>query len=442
ENHILMTETSRYLTNELLAKYYNNNKLKLPNEFNNNINGFHNWMLEHLHELFVDYFNEYNSRPYQGYAIMPLLNLYSFSTNKKVKEASKMILDLLSTIFAIQSNKGRRSVPFRRQIVYEPLDSIIPGDGEIARHALLSGELSFYNGEGDSKVINYGTQFMVVSAISDYIIPDFILDLIIKNNHNSFFQILNHQTPEIYFNSPNFLVSAGGIHVNRLDGATKQNDGWARPTTLIPTNDNHHTLSSWFHFSGNKKRLRRKNTCVYKNFACGLNFKEPNNISEACKIKQGNWTFYNFDRPDCNLNYDLHLAVFSKKCDSWKCKRRARNFALWEVREKSEISFSNFMKKIMVNNSNFSSKKINTYKMTDGTKIKFKIMPFLNKAWEIISINDKKVLRNFKKWKLFSGDIIRSTKPGKVLISNPNLNKSILLDFSNKLVPKIKVIIN
>ena len=100
------------------------------------------------------------------------------------------------------------------------------------------------------------------------------------------------------------------------------------------------------------------------------------------------------------------------------------------------------MKKIMVNNSNFSSKKINTYKMTDGTKIKFKIMPFLNKAWEIISINDKKVLRNFKKWKLFSGDIIRSTKPGKVLISNPNLNKSILLDFSNKLVPKIKVIIN
>jgi len=78
----------------------------------------------------------------------------------------------------------------------------------------------------------------------------------------------------------------------------------------------------------------------------------------------------------------------------------------------------------------------------NGTKIKFKIMPFLNKAWEIISINDKKVLRNFKKWKLFSGDIIRSTKPGKVLISNPNLNKSILLDFSNKLVPKIKVIIN
>lgn len=442
ENHILMTETSRYLTNELLAKYYKDNKLKLPNEFNNNINGFHNWMLEYLHELFVNYFNEYNSRPYQGYAVMPLLNLYSFSTNKKVKKASKMILDLLSTIFATQSNKGRRSVPFRRQIVYEPLDSIIPGDGEIVRHALLSGELSFYNGSKESKVINYGTQFMVVSAISDYIIPDFILDLIIKNNHNSFFQILNHQTPELYFNSPSFLVSGGGIHINRLDGATKQNDGWARPTSLIPTDDNNHTLSSWFRFLGNKKRLRRKNTCVYKNFACGLDFKEPSNISQSCKIKQGSWTFYNFDRQGCNLNYGFHLAVYSKKCDSWKCKKRSSNFGFWEVREKSEISFSNFMKKIMVNNSNFYSKKVNTYIMTDGTKVKFNIMPFFNKTWEVISINNKKVLRNFNKWKLFDGDIIKSIRPGEVLLNNPNLNKSILLDFSNKLLPKRKVIIN
>jgi len=442
ENHILMTETSRYLTNELLATYYKNNKLKLPKKLNNNINGFNNWMLEYLHELFVNYFNEYNSRPYQGYAIMPLLNLYSFSTNKKVKEASKMILDLLSTIFATQSNKGRRSVPFRRQITYEPLDSIIPGDGEIARHALLSGELSFYDGDQDSRVINYGTQFMVVSAISDYVIPDFILDLIIKTNHNSFFEILSHQTPEVYYSSPSFLVSAGGIHINRLDGATKQNDGWSRPTTLIPTYDNNHTLSSWFRFLGNKKRLHRKNTCVYKNFSCGLNFKEPNEIPNACKVKYGDWTFYNFDRPNCNLNYGFHLAVFSKKCDSWRCKKRASNFGLWEVREKSEISFSNFMKKIIVNNSDFYSKKVNTFNMSDGTKIKFKIMPFLHKTWEIISVNNKKVLRNFKKRKLFSGDIIKSIEQGKILISNPKLNKSLLLDFSNKLLPKRKVIIN
>ena len=41
---------------------------------------------------------EYNSRLYQGYALMPITNLAGFSKNKKVKAAAQDILDHLSEI--------------------------------------------------------------------------------------------------------------------------------------------------------------------------------------------------------------------------------------------------------------------------------------------------------------------------------------------------------
>ena len=55
ENHILMTETSRYLTNDLLKSYYQSKKMPEAKIYDNEINGFDDWIINHLNELKVNF---------------------------------------------------------------------------------------------------------------------------------------------------------------------------------------------------------------------------------------------------------------------------------------------------------------------------------------------------------------------------------------------------
>ena len=120
---------------------------------------------------------------------------------------------------------------------------------------------------------------------------------------------MNHQTPEIYYQSKNFLISAGGVHVNRLDGATKLNDGWAMPTTLMTSSNNTFQISDLFRFKGNKHRLKRRNTCVFKNFACGMNFEFPRNFNQKCGRKLNGYQFYDLSTVDCGQHGDILMAL-------------------------------------------------------------------------------------------------------------------------------------
>ena len=62
ENHVLMVNISKYLTNQL--KGVDNSK-----------NGFDLWMREHMDIFLDEFFDEYNSRPYQQYALAPILSV-------------------------------------------------------------------------------------------------------------------------------------------------------------------------------------------------------------------------------------------------------------------------------------------------------------------------------------------------------------------------------
>ena len=105
--------------------------------------------------------------PYQGYALMPITNLAGFSKNKLVKKAAQDILDHLSETYLTQSAGMIRNVPFRRQIVYETKDDLVVGDGEIARHAYLTGITDFYRKIDNIPFVKYGKNFMLITAIAD-----------------------------------------------------------------------------------------------------------------------------------------------------------------------------------------------------------------------------------------------------------------------------------
>src|SRR5262245_39239201 len=113
ENHILMTETSRYLTNQLLAREAGS---AVAAAFDNARNGMNDFMLSHLQKFLKNDFQEFNARRYQGLSIMAIENLFDFADDARVHRAAGILLDYLSAKFAVSSNGLRRIAPFRRKI--------------------------------------------------------------------------------------------------------------------------------------------------------------------------------------------------------------------------------------------------------------------------------------------------------------------------------------
>ena len=73
ENHILMTEGSRFLKNQWLMKHGNTDP-----KYDNKMNGVSKKLKIFLEEIETYGFYEFNSAPYLGYTYCALLNLYEF----------------------------------------------------------------------------------------------------------------------------------------------------------------------------------------------------------------------------------------------------------------------------------------------------------------------------------------------------------------------------
>src|SRR5262249_4224417 len=117
ENHIMMIESARYLTNQLLYKRTGDHK------FDNARNGMDDWMLKHLQNFLKTDFIEYNARPYQDETTFALLNLASYASTKnkssaRVHTAARMVLDYVMAKVAVSSNDSRRCVTYRRKSSY------------------------------------------------------------------------------------------------------------------------------------------------------------------------------------------------------------------------------------------------------------------------------------------------------------------------------------
>ena len=115
ENHDLMEEVSQYLTNQLLAELAENEG---NTKFDNDLNGNNDFMMEYLAHFFEEGFYEYNSRPYQGFTVLPLSLLSDYAQSPGVALAAEMLLDVISGWTAVQTNNLRRFMPFRRQRDY------------------------------------------------------------------------------------------------------------------------------------------------------------------------------------------------------------------------------------------------------------------------------------------------------------------------------------
>ena len=270
ENHVLMIETSRYLTNQLLSldlwqrdAWKDVDALRgqvdadLPAgisgsmrdtlidaivrqlNFDNESNGMNAWMLQHLQRFLQFDFWEYNARPYQSYSMAALQNLYDYAWDERVKSAARMVLDYVSSKVAVSSNGLRRVPPFRRLREHVTDTKLYDDDSEPQTWRFVAlagvppglaavGNMGAWGGRGD----------MMLAGLSSYRVPEIVLDILLDKSHNEYFQQFHHgdRPPvpvppevhalmarfgtsvgtipggvEIYASSRDFLLTAGGI---------------------------------------------------------------------------------------------------------------------------------------------------------------------------------------------------------------------------------------
>lgn len=454
ENHILQTQISRYLTNQLLLEVHPENQ----QEYNNTFNGNTNWMLEYLSSFLRDYFYEYNSRPYQTFTVKALTVLHSFALHRKVVLVTEMILDIITAFSSQQMNTLRRFVPFRRQSAYVVETKSWPGESESYRLALLAGNYAPESGATITKttrsisdiprvpVLNDGNSVSTVA--SKYRLRnDFLWNLIYKDgSDDDDYFISNHDTIEMYYTSKHVLISAGGNSVksnpasvdvvnrfcifrrclvtdamlrfftgNIFAELSDEERGWSRPTTIIPTKESSVDMIDMVRFDGHRDPGQvslSRNLCVAPNFACGLQLQYGNIIEpivDQCSIVVNeDWRFFDLSADGTTgtscPSYGYYMAVYNRPCN--ECSNKADQYGFIEISHQIQsMTFEEFQQQVLTNNPmSFQSKGIQVYVLTTGKAITFEINPRSDDQSQILQVdgvdygNPLLLERNYRSW--------------------------------------------
>ncbi|GAA0402254.1 hypothetical protein GCM10009530_62720 [Microbispora corallina] len=286
ENHILLIETARYLTNQLFFD------ATQDAVWDNHVNGMDAYLLRFMHTIAQHDFLEFNARPYQRYSINGLLNLYDFARQRAVRTGAQIVLDYTTTKFATSSNMLRRSGPFRRLADHTDAanKSYYSGDSDPQSAFFLAYTgLSDYTG---GKIPAHWRLEAMISGLSSYRPPRAAYELAM-NKGTPYQQTFFHGNRpkihpdaddadpgvEIYSSSPSFMITAGGVFLNsgyRSDRIRGFKDhGVAQPTTLMPTGADVEA-ADLIRFEGARRDVSSPpdravvNTCVSGGFACGV----------------------------------------------------------------------------------------------------------------------------------------------------------------------------
>jgi hypothetical protein len=437
ENHILMTEGSRYLTNQLVIRELQSHG-QYNKDFDNEANGMNRRMLEHLQQFFKNDFSEYNSKPYQAYMVMAVQNVYEFAEDSRVKLAAEMLMNYLDGKFAVSSNGLRRYPPFRRQKGYKDKSELLQHDAETGRFIQLAGPSAVFSELKHSSFVDFSTDRMLFAGLGAYRTPDLIMDLVLDKSHVPYFEAYHHTGIELYSSSKSFLLTAGGVWVKKWDWWTGENSGWAMPTTLMPTLGGL-DAGAFIRFLGNKDEKERANTCVSRGFACGLNPVIPPSIPAECLQKEGaHWTFVNFTAEACPLKYGFFAAIYQAPCDSEACKKSADSYGFLEAAEPSDtLDFARFRANVITQNvwRMYHSDKANTYVNQYGQEIQFRTITSDKLRWGIESVAGTPMQTDMNRWPLAFGDVMHADGSGLVTFENTHLHKRLILDMRDPLHP-------
>lgn len=275
ENHILMTESSRYLKNQWLCAHGAGKAA-----FDNEANGMTAWILGYLNALRLDGFYEFNSIPYEGYALLPLLSLEAFAEPPEVAAAARAVLDEHATEAALRTLDGRQAGPFRRQLHYL-------GDGNLAEH-VMPVLLRVWGAPAAANPVEipHRGSHALLAGVLPYRPSRRMLELA-GCKPGRYFARLGHgpfASPEILSGSPETLLVAGGAWRGPWNKVIP------RPTVLL-VRDGAENIAGCLHLPSGGDPRSWNNTGVYEDFAVG-----PGHVhvpeSWRKHIAQSRWAVY------------------------------------------------------------------------------------------------------------------------------------------------------
>lgn len=252
ENHILMTEGSRYLKNQWLAANGSTDPAH-----DNAGNGLEDELVSFIREIDEAGAFEFNSTPYIGYTLMALLTLEAYAADP-VADAARATIDRINYEYALGSIGLRRWAPYRRQrsradrtdLSDHPHTAMMRTWVALAGHAVPPVESN--------------THQAIYAALMPYRLPESVADLAVSTSTERYVQIGRgpRASPEIYSAGDGWLLSAGGT------GRPTRSQIVARPITLMLA-DGADDLSQLFWLGGEGAHERWNNTGVVYGAAVG-----------------------------------------------------------------------------------------------------------------------------------------------------------------------------
>lgn len=367
ENHMLMTEGSRYLKNRWIMLHGSKDPF-----YDNTGNGMEHKILSLLNEMKTSGLYEFNSIPYIGYTITALLNLEAFASDQ-VRTEARNVLDYMNWCYALGSYRLKHYPPMRRRYEKAGIQELTTDYHSVFMKSWLS-----YSPAGNSdNDISHAEVHALMGSCMPYRPADKIVDLIF-NKGEGYFVKLGHgpeSSPEIFAAGQKYLISAGGVNRGKSSLIV------ARPVCLF-LNDSAKILSSVIHLAGpGTDFMNWNNTGVYKSFACAAG---PVYVPESFTPIQKNqiWSIY-------TTKDSLLIAVHS-----------VADFGLISVFRNGNAS--SLIGELMKANSDIDKLK-SGFQFPDGHKISYDVSA-PKKKWVIVSADGKQLDRDFDKWPLIDGD--------------------------------------
>ena len=368
ENHVLMTEGSRYLKNRWLMNHGEKNHL-----FDNVQNGMEDKLLVFLARMKTNGLYEFNSLPYIGYTITALLNLEAFGS-EKLKTEARNVLDYMNWTYALGSYQLKHYPPMRRRYEKASIQEITTDYQSI----FMKMWLSFSPVTAYDKNISNGEVHALMGAIMPYRPADKVVEMIFDKGEGYFVK-LGHgpkSSPEIFSAGKKFLISAGGVNRGKLSIIV------ARPITLF-LNDHASQLAQTFHLAGpGIDFMEWNNSGVYENFACAAG---SVTVPAGCNAiaENASWRVY-------STSDTLLIAVHS-----------VVDFGLIAIFKMQNASI--LCADLVKENPNPEHLK-NCFQFPAGHKITYDVLAPKDK-WVMVSSDGLLLDRDFDKWPLINGRI-------------------------------------
>ena len=363
ENHILMTEGSRYLKNQWLRNHGNN-----APEYNNKTNGVEKKLKVFLEEIDTYGFYEFNSAPYLGYTYCALLNLYEFASGD-IRSLSGKLLDRLNWQYALSSYKFKHFPPNRRRFGKDFKKNI---DSDY--HTVMLKVWGSLYDESLSVNMSRGQHHALWATFVSYKPADKVIQWVL-DKPKPYFVKMGHgfnSCPEILSGDKSYLLSAGGANQGRRSLIV------AKPIMLFLDDDASEMKHAFHMFGPGDNFIDWNNTGVYQDFACTKG-KVHIPVNKKVLKSSGNWKIF-------LINEGIYLATFSKE-----------ELGLMVIVRSNSVE--NILEDILRKNSD--EKKLSTYfNHPNGNIIEYDLNSPKDQ-WVIKSVNKISTNRNFSEWDLF-----------------------------------------